>query len=418
MNDDHRHSGHFDAAMPLPDEVKIRHDDKPPTTTSDTSSQNPAADLVRMKVNEAYSNAPPAADEIQEVKQLGETTYRSKHQQFIVQLIDSGKPLPEIQTAWHEYYAGLPDAEKHQVWQEFYAVHAQTAHFANIDNKTTEPKALPPVHSPRTKYQSPYKEYVGRVAMDIRKRRASKPKRDKSQRPARPLHSLLFGLGMGSLVMLVFLFSFFNERFIAPFIQPSRAVTSTPIINDSTTIGRNPEIIIPKINVEIPVVYDVTTIDQNAVENALENGVVHYADTALPGQDGNGVIVGHSSNNIFNHGRYKFAFVLLSRLESGDTFYLQKDGVRYTYQVYKKAIVRPTDVSVLAPQDKPATFTLITCDPPGTSTNRLVVIGQQISPDPNANLAQSSSNTLATKAAIVPGNSPSLWSRLTKFLSH
>jgi sortase A len=233
------------------------------------------------------------------------------------------------------------------------------------------------------------------------------------------LHSLLFGLGIGSLVIIIFLFSFFNERFIAPFIQPSRNVTSTPIISDSSAVNSNPEIIIPKINVEIPVIYTVTTIDANAVENALEGGVVHYADTAEPGQDGNGVIVGHSSNNIFNQGKYKFAFVLLSRLESGDTFYLQKDGVRYTYQVYKKSIVSPTDVSVLGLQDKSATFSLITCDPPGTSTNRLVVVGQQISPDPSANLASApTSNVLATKTAIIPSNSPSLWSRLVKFLAH
>jgi len=159
----------------------------------------------------------------------------------------------------------------------------------------------------------------------------------------------------------------------------------------------------------------VPTIDANAVENALEDGVVHYADTALPGQDGNTVIVGHSSNNIFNQGKYKFAFVLLSRLDTGDTFYLQKDGIRYTYEVFQKQIVSPTDVSVLGPSSKPAVASLITCDPPGTSTNRLVVTGEQISPDPSSNIAATSSNSLATKSAIIPGNSPTLWSRLVKW---
>ncbi len=133
--------------------------------------------------------------------------------------------------------------------------------------------------------------------------------------------------------MIIVLFSFFNERFIAPLIQPSRNVTNTPLISDASAVGPAPEVIIPKINVEIPVVYGVNTIDEAAIDTALEEGVVHYADTADPGQNGNLVIVGHSSNNIFNKGKYKFAFVLLSRLETGDTFYLQKDGRRYTYQV-------------------------------------------------------------------------------------
>jgi sortase A len=167
--------------------------------------------------------------------------------------------------------------------------------------------------------------------------------------------------------------------------------------------------------VEIPVVYDVNTIEETAVEKGLERGVVHYADTAVPGQNGNVVIVGHSSNNIFNQGQYKFAFVLLSRLDNGDTFYLQRDGKRYTYQVYDKKIVKPTDVSVLGPAEKPATATLITCDPPGTSTNRLVVTAEQISPDPAVNVAAATNSQLATASAVIPGNSPTLWSRLIKW---
>jgi LPXTG-site transpeptidase (sortase) family protein len=239
----------------------------------------------------------------------------------------------------------------------------------------------------------------------------------RTPKPVHPLHSLLFGLGAGFMVLLVVMFSFFNERFIAPFIQPSRNISNTPIITQDTAVSKEPQVIIPKINVQIPVVYGVNTIDDNQVENALESGVVHYADTATPGENGNVVVVGHSSNNIFNSGKYKFAFVLLSRLDDGDTFYLQKDGVRYTYQVYKKEIVKPTDVSVLQPTEKPATATLITCDPPGTSTNRLVVVGEQISPDPNRNLAQTSHNTLATQTPIIPGNSPSLWSRFTHWFT-
>jgi LPXTG-site transpeptidase (sortase) family protein len=145
-----------------------------------------------------------------------------------------------------------------------------------------------------------------------------------------------------------------------------------------------------------------------------------YADTALPGQDGNLVIVGHSSGNIFNKGQYKYVFSLLRKLDDGDTFYLQKDSKLYTYQIYKKEIVKPTDVGVLAPQsDSPATATLITCDPPGVSTNRLVVVGKQISPDPAANVQLASSGQIAsTKTALIPSDSPTLWSRLTNWFTH
>ena len=223
---------------------------------------------------------------------------------------------------------------------------------------------------------------------------------------------------MGSIVVIVLLLSFFNERFIAPFITPSKNVSSTSIIIDpnSTEAGPESEIIIPKINVEVPVVYNVASNQEKDVQKGLEDGVVHYITTPNPGENGNSVIVGHSSNNILNKGKYKFAFVLLNKLEKGDTFSLTKNGKRYTYKVYEKKIVKPTDISVLANQDKPATVTLITCDPPGTSINRLIIVGEQISPEITTNVA-STAKPESTQPAIIPGNSPSLWSRITGIFS-
>jgi LPXTG-site transpeptidase (sortase) family protein len=401
MDDTHKHSKHFDASMPLPDEAKSKK-------TSSGKQDNAAAELIRQKVQAAYASEPNATEEVLDEAERGPAAKRSKHQQFIYDLTNSGKSPAEIQQAWHEYYAGLTDGQKHEVWQEFNASHGQA-------REHTAKAALEP--SEVEEYSPPKKAAEAQTYSELKDTLVSSPHRAKLK-PVHHFQSLLFGLGVGSVVVLIFLFSFFNERFIAPLIQPSRNITDTPIISDAATNPANPEVIIPKINAEIPVVYDVKTINDAAVENALESGVVHYADTALPGQDGNLVIVGHSSNNIFNKGRYKFAFVLLSRLENGDTFYLTKDGKRYTYQVYKKQIVKPTDVSVLGSTDKPATATLITCDPPGTSTNRLVVVGEQISPNPSSNLAASTAKPFGTEPAIIPGNSPSLWSRLANWFAH
>jgi hypothetical protein len=72
-------------------------------------------------------------------------------------------------------------------------------------------------------------------------------------------------------------------------------------------------------------------------------------------------------------------------------------------------------VSVLGPTDKPATATLITCDPPGLNSNRLVVIAQQISPDPAANTVAAVPSTQPTVAKIIPGNSQTLWAHLVKW---
>lgn len=378
-------------------------------SSNDKDNLEPAANIARAKLAKLYADEPSAQEEMTEASA---STHKSKHQRFMESLTTSGKSLAEIQTAWHNYYVELPDKEKHEVWQEFYAVHEKPKpkpeEKPKVEVKDTPPETPPekPKKAPKPQSVAAVKEKIIRSANTPRQKATAK----------QHLHSLFFGLGMGAIVMLIFLFGFFNERFIAPFITPSRAVSNTPIIVDpnSTTASPEPEVIIPKINVEIPVVYDLKTIDEAAVQKGLESGVVHYPTSPDPGQKGNVVIVGHSSNNIFNQGKYKFAFVLLSKLEAGDLFFLTKDGVRYTYKVYEKRIVKPDDVSVLGPTDKPATATLITCDPPGTSLNRLIVVGEQISPDPSGNKESTATTGEATN--VVPGNAPSLWSRITDLI--
>jgi LPXTG-site transpeptidase (sortase) family protein len=186
--------------------------------------------------------------------------------------------------------------------------------------------------------------------------------------------------------------------------------------SNSVPTSTTPEVIIPKINVEIPVVYGQTSINESVIEDALEDGVVHYPTTALPGQNGNAAFFGHSSNNIFNKGRYKFAFVLLHTLEPGDTFYLTRDQKTYVYKVTSKKVVDPSEVGVLDPiPGKTATATLITCDPPGTSLKRLIIVGDQISPDPAGNTA--SATPVASQQQTptnLPGNGPTLFSRFIK----
>jgi len=406
MDKDQQSSDPASSYLPLPTEGNA---------AKSGAASDPAVNFARQKVNSALGQEPSAAAEALDVQELGSALHQSRHQKFIYELTNSGKSLEEIQTAWHDYYAALPDKQKHQVWQEFYAAHNQAQQLSQnlpvaIETVPAIKEDLMVAHS---SYQPPRK--LPKKARELKEQVSKTLPIPPALRPKRQLKSLLVGLGAGVLTVLILLFSFFNERFIAPLIQPSRNVSNIQLI-DNSSVSNAPEVIIPKINVEIPVVYGVNTIDDNAVNAALEQGVVHYADTAVPGQKGNVVIVGHSSNNILNSGKYKFAFVLLHKLETGDIFYLQKDGARYTYQVINKKIVKPTDVSVLASSEG-ATASLITCDPPGTSNNRLVVTGTQIAPDPAADTAQVATNALATESKIIPGNSPTLWSRISHWLS-
>ncbi len=376
---------------------------------------NPAVDLIRQKLNKLYQVEPNAEEEAREATVANN---RSKHQQFMYSLTTSGKSLADIQTEWHNYYINLPDAEKHNVWQEFYRDQHTMSAYAQ-KSKVIEHERSVPVE---LKKQTPVK------TKQVQKSRLSpiadnqtvtkvmnKVTANGQLKPVHHIKSLLFGIGLAGVVGLAITFVFFNEVFVAPFISPSRTVSATPIIGDvNVAVSKEPKIVIPKINLEVPVVYGLNTTEEKAIQDGLEDGVVHYSSTPEPGQIGNVVIVGHSSNNILNSGKYKFAFVLLKRLETGDTFFVEKDGVRYTYKVYEKKIVAPTDISVLGPATRENSITLITCDPPGTSINRLIVVAEQISPDPAGNVE--ASTDVVPETDQLPSNAPSMWSRLTGWL--
>lgn len=377
-----------------------------------SAAPNNAADLIRQKLAQVYADEPAAREELEEAQAI--TGHRSRHQQFMFELGNSGRSLAEIQTAWHNYYVDLPDDEKHRVWQEFYEEHNRRSAPQTQPHARTElPPILAPEH-PRGRTQKRLSD--PRTVADIKDQLVRRVGSRSQVKRGGHLKSLLFGISSGVIVVVILLFGFFNERFIVPFISPSKNVSNTSIIIDPTsgTVGPESKIIIPKINVEIPIVFDEPSIAEHAVQAALERGVVHYATTSNPGETGNGAIFGHSSNNILNKGKYKFAFVLLKRLEAGDTFIIQKDGKRYVYRVFDKKVVQPNEVNILGDTvGKSSTFSLITCDPPGTTLHRLVVTGEQITPDPTSNVASTAKANQTP--AILPGNSESLWHRITSW---
>lgn len=388
-----------------------------------------AAEIIRQKLSKIYEQEPDATSELAEAE---EQTHRSKHQEFMYKLGASGKDLATIQTEWHHYYESLPDDQKHTVWQEFYASQSSVgqqqikAIKAGLGSQSTNPDKA---RSTKARTQKPKtKKPSIRDARSTKEVKAAIKDTVTAGGKLETKHhvqSLLFGLGMGLIVLIIFLFGFFNEVVIAPFVQPSRASASTPLIVSSTDIAPTAqnEVIIPKINVQIPVIYEQKSTLESDIENSLESGVVHYPTTAKPGELGNAAFFGHSSNNIFNKGKYKFAFVLLHTLVEGDTFYLTYNKKVYVYKVISKTVVEPTQVGVLGPvPGQTSTATLITCDPPGTSLRRMVIVGKQISPDPNNNSqssaqsAASSTQANAASANSLPGNGPTLLGRFTSSL--
>lgn len=139
-------------------------------------------------------------------------------------------------------------------------------------------------------------------------------------------------------------------------------------------VNREFSIVIERIGVNAPVVKNVPVMDKNAYKEALKNGVAHAFVSKPPSSEpGNVYLFAHASLNFWELGKYATTFNLLRKLESGDRIYVFYEQKAYVYEVINKEIVKGWDTYPLTRPVIEPILTLQTCDPPGTTLNRLVV---------------------------------------------
>lgn len=118
--------------------------------------------------------------------------------------------------------------------------------------------------------------------------------------------------------------------------------------------------------------------------DTLEEGVGHYAGTALPGEVGNFAMAGHRTT-------YGRPFHTIDTLEVGDTVVVETEDGFSVYEVSSSEIVLPTDVEVIEPvpgepgvAPEVAMMTMTSCHPKYSATERFIVHGTLLESVPRA----------------------------------
>ena len=362
------------------------------------SDRDKAAAIMRDQIDRLYDGPQPQT--VTQTPVADDNPYEQTH--------DAGHEATATQ--WQHY---------HSAWQQYYQQYYERYYLAEHTKLAQTQIAQAPLARSTQSATAPEimteEKAVDEIRSDLRSKIEHHAKNVRKSRHFIPVISAL-------VVMSLFLFLQYNRLFIGQlksWVSPGSIAAQNIIIDPttSTVVGPEPKIVIPKINVDAPVVYDVPSLAEATVQNALRSGVIHYpipGASSNPGEKGNAVFLGHSSNDVFDDGNYKFIFVQLEQLAKGDTFYLNYNKVRYTYTVTSTETILPNQVSKLVlPADKP-TATLVTCTPVGTAQKRFVVYADQISPDPNAAASVAQSEPTSQPSAIT-GNSPTLFDRLFGF---
>lgn len=111
-------------------------------------------------------------------------------------------------------------------------------------------------------------------------------------------------------------------------------------------------------------------IMEGITDGALSKGIGHHPDSVWPNQKGNMVIAGHSFD-LDAENPYGEVFGQLREIEIGDQVSVTYQNKKYTYKIFKKETVSPSDMSLMGKSDN-WQLTFYTCDPPKTDWRRLV----------------------------------------------
>lgn len=381
-----------------------------PNPHTPQEEQAAAANVLRSQISALYGDRPVAAPTARDNPDAA--PYARTHQDRPQPQADQWKAY---HSAWQNYYQ--------QYYEAFYA-HQQAEKVAiapvepTSDQSSQQAQQSTGIFSQQTDLEQTAEDLSKDQALyELRQKLLGKVRHQATKvRTSKHFVPIIASLA----VVLIFVFLQYNRVFIATvnaYVSPG-AIDPQNIVIDPTgaaTVGPDPRLVIPKINVDVPAIYGVGS-DHNSQMTAMEKGVAHFAipgANSRPGEMGNTVLSGHSSNDLFDSGDYKFIFAQLDKLTIGDTIYANYEGIRYTYVITKTEVVKPTEVNKLVyPTNKPV-MTLITCTPLGTSRDRLLVTAEQVSPDPaKAAAAPAGSGDNSSQDSALPGSSPTLLERL------
>ena len=448
--------------MPVPDQ---RRSLTPPTRDS-AASRNAAADVIRGQLDAIYSRsegqnpapekpqAQPFSAQLQskpEVRPEQPKAQIFKHQQISTTPQPEPKkdtvnhamrtaPITQTQTnlqnnnsasanqtaqtqnsTIHTQVSADQWKQYHSAWQKYYQMYYERYYAGDIAAKnreisrlTKESQNITPVVSedePLDPQKAAIKELRSQIQQKVRDS-ANKVKKSRHFVPA------IAGLS----VLLVFIFLQYNRVIfgaVAAYTTPGAINPQNIIVDASTdvTVGPEPRIIVPKINIDAPVIYGAAS-DVKSQSKAMEKGVAHFSipgASAVPGEVGNAVFAAHSSNDAFASGDYKFVFAQNEKLTKGDVIYMNYNGKRYTYKITSTEVVMPTEVSKVQINTNKPMLTLVSCVPLGTAEKRLLIFAEQISPDPSKATAasESSSNQQQGSKSNIPGKpEPTLLEKL------
>ena len=152
------------------------------------------------------------------------------------------------------------------------------------------------------------------------------------------------------------------------------------------TLPPSNRLIVPRFDVNDPIIISQDTNMNDFIyknyNDDLKKWVVKYPTTPEPGQSGNTLIFGHTSQEWRLHNQYGMAFAHIAQIQKWDQIEVVWNGTLYEYKVVDIQVQYPDHVHDTYDEYAAKTdhnyLTLMWCYPIGTSKQRMLIIAQQV----------------------------------------
>ena len=351
----------------------------PPSQRQPSSSQNyakqreAALSMVRSELDSIYSGKSTNSVNQTSTSQSPTTQQASPNGQ------KTAHTTPEAEAErWRKY---------HSAWQDNYCKYYEHYYLSEIKKNIGSGAPASSTSAQQSQYKAEEPLVTQDEALSELRQNIIKTAQDSATKVRRSRHFI--PIASAVIVVAAVALMQYNQVLIAnvkAYMSPGDIAPQNIIVNPNADIPVGPEtkMIIPKINVDAPIVMNVGPSNEEQLA-AMSNGIAHVpypGASAEPGQIGNSVFSAHSSSDWTDTGAYKFIFVQLERLSVDDIIYINYKSKRYSYKVYETKVVPPTDIDSLKYTGNEPIITLITCTPLGTAEKRLLIFAKQVSPDP------------------------------------
>lgn len=151
------------------------------------------------------------------------------------------------------------------------------------------------------------------------------------------------------------------------------------------TLPPTNRLIIPNLELDVPLITskykEMADFTRWNYDKELEKWVVKYPTTPEPGNPGNTLLFGHTSQESREHNEYGTVFKNIPKLKIWDEIQIVRYGELKTYRIIEQNIVKPkwvNDVFMKFQSPKKDYLSIMWCYPIGKATERIIITAEEI----------------------------------------